>query len=1001
MTSSQDVENNVSRNQAKTPNPTNPSGKKELPYPTVFSKVVDDELTRIKNARDMRNAAYAEPDRVCDAHEDNLIGLAFSGGGIRSATFNLGILQALAQKGLLHKIDYVSTVSGGGYIGSWLAAFTRRLTTLPVAEGQEKKNFADVEAALSPSRYEDDKRSEPPVVHWLRLYSNYLTPHTGLISGDTWAMLGTWMRNTMLNQTIFTLAFVSVMVVCQSVLVWLVKARAKWDGLGFLIAGGAILFLAAVSMAWNIVRKETPDNLLNKPIKRVNLTLTVMGPFVFSCILLNAAFWKKVEFVEGSIVWWAGATAAFYFVCWGILPLIALVFSDSNPKSLEEEQQESKVVSRSALLLSAPVAGAIGGCLFRGYFLLLKYLADTTWWSKDWLVIVFGSGLVMTIILVVGMLHIGMVGRGASDVVREWWARLGGYLKLMTIGWLLLSATCAFVPLGVRWTIAQFPKASGLTILLWIAHNFLGVKAAQSARTSGLAKDPNVKKAMGADATNGNASAIKNKLKSPAVLGAVAKVAPYVFIIGMVFILSTLVQIVTGLVFAPGCTKQLWNFKNHLEWYLLRGDYWEVAESTWAPGLALTGFGLFVAGFLLSWRVDVNDFSLHHFYRNRLVRCYLGASNPERNAEPFTGFDPNDDLSLCQMADDYPGPYPILNAALNITGGEELGYATRRAKSFAFTPVYSGYELGTKGKHGHRFDREHAFKESYSKTEKGRSHPGKGKLPSDLGLTLGTAMAISGAAASPNMGYHTSPATAFFMALFDVRLGWWMGNSRYADRWESTGPPVGFTYLFSELIAQADEQKRYVYLSDGGHFENLAVYELIRRRCRLIIACDGDADGAYQFSDLLGLIEKARTDFGARIEINFESIRPLEGSRECPNNFVRGKIYYDPDDCGDYGVLILVKASMPPKTATPTSANDRKLPDDVWQYCLAHSTFPHQTTADQWFDELQFESYRALGEYLGCEASELMIRQAVKDALAFPRLSWRSSQNPAGQAPTT
>jgi hypothetical protein len=66
------------------------------------------------------------------------------------------------------------------------------------------------------------------------------------------------------------------------------------------------------------------------------------------------------------------------------------------------------------------------------------------------------------------------------------------------------------------------------------------------------------------------------------------------------------------------------------------------------------------------------------------------------------------------------------------------------------------------------------------------------------------------------------------------------------------------------------------------------------------------------------------------------------------------------------------------------------LPDDVWQYCLAHSTFPHQTTADQWFDELQFESYRALGEYLGCEASELMIRQAVEGALAFQRLSWRA-----------
>jgi len=1023
MPSSQDARNAVPPNQTTNPNSINPSKfEKPLPYPTVFGNVLDDELARVNKAREMRNTGYPESEKVCAAHEDNLIGLAFSGGGIRSATFNLGILQALAEKGLLHKIDYLSTVSGGGYVGSWLAAFTRRMTTLSPAHGGQKKTFADVEAALSPPRYDDDKRSEPPVVHWLRLYSNYLTPNAGLISGDTWAMVGTWLRNTMLNQTVFTLAFVSVLVVCQSVLVWLVKAGDR-DGKAFLFGGGAILFLAAVSMAWNIVRKENPDNLLDNPIKRVNVTLTVMVPFVVSCILLNAAFWKNVEFVEGSISLWAGTTALFYLVCWGILPLIALFFSDSSKKSEERTNNENQdeqpacakdekpevtidkksktvkdkksgnpIVSISALLVSAPVAGAIGGCLFRAYFLLLKYVVGSSWWSKDWLVIVFGSGLVMTIILIVGTLHIGLVGRGASDAVREWWARLGGYLKLMTVGWLLLSATCAFVPLGVRWTIAQFPKASGVTILLWIAHNFLGIKAAQSAKTSGHANDAYLKKPTGVDATNGSAivAAVKDKLNSPAVLGAVAKIAPYVFIIGIVFILSTLVHIVTGLFFGSGYTKNLWNLSNDLQWYLLRDNYWEVLESAWAPGLALSGIGLFIAGFLLSWRVDVNEFSLHHFYRNRLVRCYLGASNPERNAEPFTGFDPDDDLSLCSLADDYPGPYPILNAALNITGGEELGYATRRAKSFAFTPVYCGYELGTKGKHDHRFDREHAFKKSYSKTEKGRSHAGQGKLASDLGITLGTAMAISGAAASPNMGYHTSPATAFFMALFDVRLGWWMGNPRYADRWESVGPPVGFTYLFSELIAQADEQKRYVYLSDGGHFENLAVYELIRRRCRLIIACDGDADGAYQFSDLLGLIEKARTDFGARIEIDFSSIRPPEGSRECPKNFVEGKIYYDPNDSDDYGLLILVKASMPPKSAIPISPRNRKLPDDVWQYCLAHSTFPHQTTADQWFDELQFESYRALGEYLGCEASELMIRQAVKETLAVQRLSWRA-----------
>jgi hypothetical protein len=364
-----------------------------------------------------------------------------------------------------------------------------------------------------------------------------------------------------------------------------------------------------------------------------------------------------------------------------------------------------------------------------------------------------------------------------------------------------------------------------------------------------------------------------------------------------------------------------------------------------------------------------------------------------RRAEPFTGFDPDDDLSLCSLDENYPGPYPILSAALNITGGEELGYATRRAKSFAFTPLYCGYELGSPGENEQRFTRDHGFEPSYSKTEQGRSVAGVGKFPQECGILLGTAMAISGAAASPNMGYHTSPATAFFMALFDVRLGWWMGNSRRAKAWASTGPALGLGYLFSELLAQSDQKKKFVYLSDGGHFENLAVYELIRRRCRLIVACDGGADSAYQFTDLLGLIEKARTDFGVRIEIDYASVCPPAGSRESPKNFAVGEIYYDGNDVG---ILILVKASMPPRTAVVANTSLRRLPDDVWRYCDQHSTFPHQTTADQWFDELQFESYRALGEYIGCQAAP-HIRKAIEDALDHPRLPWRSA--PSGGNP--
>src|SRR5208282_5231889 len=136
--------------------------------------------------RGERDADWVEA--IKKAHASNLVGLAFSGGGIRSATFNLGVLQALADLKLLYRVDYLSTVSGGGYIGSWLAAWTKRT-----------RNFGEVQQMLSTNRVqlEDDIESAP--IRFLRTYSNYLTPQLGLFSGDTLAMVAIYLRNLLLN----------------------------------------------------------------------------------------------------------------------------------------------------------------------------------------------------------------------------------------------------------------------------------------------------------------------------------------------------------------------------------------------------------------------------------------------------------------------------------------------------------------------------------------------------------------------------------------------------------------------------------------------------------------------------------------------------------------------------------------------------------------------------------------------------------------------------------
>lgn len=949
--------------------PSSPIHERSKDAPVTFVEVLRREIPRVNNSRGKRGVSTA-------ADSNNLIGLAFSGGGIRSATFNLGVLQALAAKGLLRKFDYLSTVSGGGYIGSWLAALTQRVTR------ETKGSFDEVEKVLSPQKYEPNRRSEAPALHWLRLYSNYLTPHTGVISGDSWAMLGTWVRNVVLNQTILGMIFVSIYLLCQSVVLPLVLVED--DGLVFLWSGAGVLALASLSMAFHVVQ-EAPSTVIQKKtlLQRISIPLTVMLPFVVACVLLNCALWQRTDYGDLSVGWWALVGAGFYFFVWGIVAILAKV---RRLWHKGRSKRARSMVSITALLIFSPIAGAAGGCLFRVYVLLLRNLGN--WTSTNWIVIVFGSGLAMVIMLTAGTLHIGLVGRGSMDVVREWWARLGGYLTLITLGWLLLAGTCVFAPLGLRWALFELRGWKSVSAaVLWLLHNYLGLKAASSSRISGKeAVDPKTTQTdagQPCEAPGKKDSAIMGWLKSPVVLNALAKGAPYVFIVGLVFLLGTAVQIATGLVFDLAETKELWTFNSGLSWFALSQDYWRILESASVPWLASVGAIFFVAAAALSWRVDVNEFSLHHFYRNRLVRCYLGASNPERKPEPFTGFDPEDDVALCEFTDDYPGPYPILNAALNITGGEELGYATRRAKSFAFTPLYCGYELGAPGDGALRFVCEDGYLPSFAKTELGRSAGGLGKFGCECGISLGTAMAISGAAASPNMGYHTSPATAFYMALFDVRLGWWMGNSRNLKKWKSTGPALGLGYLFLEVLAQSDQERGYVYLSDGGHFENLAVYELIRRRCRLIVACDADCDPQYGFGDLLSLIEKARTDFGARIEIDYGAIRAVDGGRQCERNWVTGTIYYDPNDCKDTGTLIIIKASMPKRKTEGFhlfSERDRKLPDDVWRYYDQHATFPHQSTADQWFDELQFESYRALGEYIGAHAAG-EIGKAVEETL--------------------
>lgn len=276
-------------------------------------------------------------------------------------------------------------------------------------------------------------------------------------------------------------------------------------------------------------------------------------------------------------------------------------------------------------------------------------------------------------------------------------------------------------------------------------------------------------------------------------------------------------------------------------------------------------------------------------------------------------------------------PLHVVNMALNLVAGDNLAWQQRQAESFTVSPLHAGnYCLG------YRTAKEYGDK-----------------------ISLGTAVAISGAAVSPNMGYHSSPLVTFILTLFNARLGWWLGNPKDEDTYWRGYPKFAIRPIVEEALGLTNDKNPYVYLSDGGHFENLGLYEMILRRCKYIVVSDAGQDSTYAFEDLGNAIRKIRIDLGVEITMGEVQMYPRNAQKKGVY-FAMGKIDYSTvdknvaeSDISYEGVLIYVK---------PAFYGDE--PIDVFNYAQSSITFPHETTADQFFSESQFESYRSLGMYI-------------------------------------
>jgi hypothetical protein len=306
------------------------------------------------------------------------------------------------------------------------------------------------------------------------------------------------------------------------------------------------------------------------------------------------------------------------------------------------------------------------------------------------------------------------------------------------------------------------------------------------------------------------------------------------------------------------------------------------------------------------------------------------------------------ELPKLEDCEKQPRPMHVINIALNLVGGKELAWQERKAQSFTVSPLHAGSQ-GL----GYRDVKRYAV-----------------SLQAQGALSIGTSMAISGAAVSPNMGYNSSPAVTFLLTLFNVRLGWWLGNPGEAGKHTYNKPSPVFAPkpLIAETLGMTDSEHSYVYLSDGAHFENLALYEMVLRRCRYIVVSDAGADPDSNFDDLGNAIRKIRTDLGIPIVFEEITIRaretaetlfsPKDDAAQKSRKYCSiAKICYSAVDGGDPkevdGTLVYIK---------PTVYGLE--PPDVLNYAKANEKFPHETTGDQMYSESQFESYRALGAHV-------------------------------------
>ncbi|MFK7891041.1 MAG: patatin-like phospholipase family protein [Granulosicoccus sp.] len=911
-----------------------------------------------------------------DRHD---VGLALSGGGIRSATLSLGLVQALSRKGLLSKIDYLSTVSGGGYLGAFVTGlFTPRdIETEQNTEQRYRDSAKDAVKILSSgaqsnlSRTEQVEKMEP--ISWLRHNGRYLSV-AGANDYILWSVIVA--RNLLAIHFVIgmPLLLLFYMVGLIPSEIGLPRGVTSFQTAMFppltqisllVILFGALPFLFNY---W-----FTPKELMLRHWS----DLFKRNPIFIFCSVVSVIFAAMAVF-DSANVWsaWLDLLASVLVVSiLTFVALVALLFLRTNSaKQIEEPIVEGRLLK--VLLIGISVFALLTIAIYRKNF------------RSDGELIAWGA-----------------IGPDALALIAITFSSIAVFFVFSPLKGLQSKAD--ILPRHIEHLRLCMSRIS--QFYLTIAFGLLVISFVHLVVSPGLH------------------TMLKNDFEDTDILGiGIGGVGVVTLGRWMVGKALTHVDLVDHV-------KKYWKALALLlglfGWFIVLVFWSNVARQLQE---AITALYLHVAIIALLTFICIstvlsigflNLSTLAQPYSARLRRAYLGASNLSLRRETGSldvGVNHvNDDINLQQLYSPHSlAPLLLINVTLNQTRGSESQLTLRDRKGQILSVGPAGIAVGHQSflidpavrnmisslkldKNYSTWDDPYQISDEATQVSswnmlgldydpnggdwdcESRSKSKTPTIQKVEALSLSSWAGISGAAVNTGTGRHSTLGLSLLAALLNVRLGYWWHPelkvcSFWTHAWRRLWAPQGWTqwYLSREALSAHDgktvkfgesEQHRW-YLSDGGHFENSAVYELVRREVPLIVYGDFAADLQYDFRDLSILIRTVRIDFGAEIEILdatqldeclhpdythlFGTLSQFQSDEVKPRALL-GKIHHA---SGATSTLIVIKPAINGSES-----------HDLLDYHKHHQKFPQEPTSDQFFDEAQWESYRTLGLSIGEE----------------------------------